>query len=149
MTADCNHDTASAVARFVRERDRFARHIGLELLEVRPGYARTAVTVAREHLNGMEMPHGGLIFSLADLAFAAACNSHGQTAVALSMDIHFLAAAAVGDRLEAEAVEVNLTERTGLYRILVTDPTRRSIAELHGMAFRKRGTFLPNESNEP
>src|SRR3990170_8849930 len=99
-------DTANAVAHFMSERDLFARHLGIELVELRPGYSRASLTLAPYMVNGLGMPHGAVIFALADFAFAAACNSHGRAAVAMSMDIHFLSSPGSGDRLQAEAVEV-------------------------------------------
>ena len=82
-------NTVAAVARFMSSRDEFAKHLGIELLELKPGYCRVAMNLQPYMLNGLGIPHGSVIFSLADFAFAAACNSHGKTAVALSMDIHF------------------------------------------------------------
>src|SRR3990170_5281683 len=132
-----NHIPA-AVARFMSQRDLFARHLGIELLELKSGYSRTGLTIAPYMLNGHGLPHGAVIFALADFAFAAACNSHGRTAVALSMDIHFLSSPRVDAELEAEAVEVRCGQRTGLYRITVLDQDKNIVAELHGMAYRKK-----------
>ena len=135
-------DTANAVAHFMSERDLFARHLGIELVELRPGYSRASLRLAPYMVNGLGMPHGAVIFALADFAFAAACNSHGRAAVAMSMDIHFLSSPGSGDRLQAEAVEVRCGNRTGLYRMTVTDTNDRPVAELHGMAYRKDTRFL-------
>src|SRR3990170_4932572 len=126
-----NHIPA-AVARFMSRRDLFARHLGIELLELRAGYSRAALTIAPFMLNGLGLPHGAVIFALADFAFATACNSHGRVAVALSMDIHYLSSPKVAASLVAEAVEVRRGQRTGLYRIFVTQDRATPIAELHG-----------------
>ena len=134
--------TAARVARFISERDLFARHLGIEMLELRPGHSRAAMTLAPHMVNCLGMPHGAVIFALADFAFAAACNSHGRAAVALSMDIHFLNSPASSTRLECEAVEVHLGRRTGLYRMTVSDAENNAVAELHGMAYRKDTHFL-------
>ena len=136
-----DHRTAD-VARFLTERDLFARHLGIELLELRPGYSRVGMTLAPYMVNGLGIPHGAAIFALADFAFAAACNSHGRAAVALSMDIHFVSAPSPAGRLEAEGAEVRLGQRTGLYRMTVTDADGHLVAELHGMAYRKNQHFL-------
>lgn len=141
-TGEVNQQTATAVAHFIREHDQFARLLGIELVELRLGYARAAMTIAPHMVNGLGMPHGGAIFTLADFAFAAACNSHGRTAVALSMDIHFVRSPGPDARLTAEAVEVQTGYRTGLYRMTVVDETGELVAELHGMAYRKEGRFL-------
>jgi acyl-CoA thioesterase len=130
------------VAHFMAERDLFARHLGLELLELRPGYSRVGLTLQPHMVNGLGLPHGGVIFTLADYAFAAACNSYGEAAVALSMDVHFLASPEPGARLVAEASEVSRGRRTALYRLTVTGPAGAVVAELHGMAYRKGTPFL-------
>ncbi len=120
----------------VAERDAFARHLGIELSDLRPGYSRAALPLAAYMVNGLGMPHGAAIFALADFAFAAACNSHGRAAVALSMDVHFISSPAPQALLVAEAQEVHRGQRIGLYRITVTDG-HNLIAELHGMAYFK------------
>jgi acyl-CoA thioesterase len=106
------------------------------------------MTLTSDMVNGLGLPHGAAIFALADFAFAAACNSHGRAAVALSMDIHFLSSPSPGSRLEAQAVEVRRGRRTGLYRMTVTDAQGNRVAELHGMAYRKHTHFLEAESDE-
>jgi len=137
-------DTADAVAKFMSERDRFARSLGIELLELRPGYSRAGMTLQPHMVNGLGTTHGAAIFALADFAFATACNAHGRAAVALSMDIHFLNSPPSGARLLAEGVEVRCGQRTGLYRMTVTDEEGHLIAELHGMAYRTNTRFLEN-----
>ncbi len=140
--------TVDAVARFMSERDLFARQLGIELLELRPGYSRVGLNLAPYMVNGLGMPHGAVIFALADFAFAAACNSHGRAAVALSMDIHFLNSPAPNTRLGGEAVEIHCGRRTALYRMTVTDADSKPVAELHGMAYRKDTHFLEEHSRE-
>ncbi len=134
--------TAAAVARFMSERDQFARHLGIELLELRPGYSRVGLLLEPYMVNGLGLAHGAVIFAVADFAFAAACNSYGTVAVALSMDVHFLASPEPGNQLIAEAHEVHLGRRTGLYRLTVRDENGNLIADLHGMAYRKDTRFL-------
>jgi acyl-CoA thioesterase len=136
------------VARFIEEHDRFARHLGIKLLELRLGYSRAHLALQPHMLNGLHMPHGAVIFALADFAFAAAGNSHGQTAVALSMDVHFLTSPAPDAHLTCEAVEVRCGRRTALYRMSVTDLAGGLVAELHGMAYRKDDRFLGAEAVE-
>jgi acyl-CoA thioesterase len=117
--------------------DPFAHFLGIELLEVREGYSKAALTVQEHMLNFHGIPHGGVIFSLADAAFAAASNSHGQVAVALDVDVHFVAAAQPGARLTAEATEEHLGRRTGLYRLAVTAEDGTLVALAHGTVYRK------------
>ncbi|HLA97200.1 MAG TPA: hotdog fold thioesterase [Anaerolineales bacterium] len=144
-SASSTENIPAAVALFMSRRDLFARHLGIELLELRAGYSRAALTIAPFMLNGLGLPHGAVIFALADFAFATACNSHGRVAVALSMDIHYLSSPKVAASLVAEAVEVRRGQRTGLYRIFVTQDGATPIAELHGMAYFKDASFLEGD----
>ena len=117
--------------------DPFAKSMGIELQELRPGYSRVAMTITPELMNFHGTPHGGAIFSLADAAFAAAGNSHGQAAVALSMTIQYLAAAAPGTRLVAEAQELRKGNRTGFYQITVKTQSGELIATCQAVVHRK------------
>jgi acyl-CoA thioesterase len=101
--------------------DPFGRWLGIELIELRPGYCRAALSVTPDMANFHGSPHGGAIFSLADFAFGGACNGHGQAAVALTVTIQFHAAARVGRRLVAEAREARQGQRAGFYQMTVTD----------------------------
>jgi len=130
----------NAVDPKVREKiqgDPFARSLGIELLELKPGYSKLRMVVRENMLNFHGIPHGGAIFSLADAAFAAASNSHGTQAVALEMTVHYLAAAEVGTTLYAEAREEKLGKRTALYRIRVTDADGQLIASCQGLVYRR------------
>jgi len=122
--------------------DPYARLVGIEYQEMRPGYGRTAMTVAPALLNARGIPHGGAIFTLADCAFAAASNSHGELAVALSMSINFLAAVPPGTRLVAEAQEIKKGRRAGFYQIAVTTEAGEPVAILQAVVHRKREPFL-------
>jgi acyl-CoA thioesterase len=97
-----------------------AGSLGIELLELSAGRAVCRMTVTGEMLNGHGTAHGGFVFLLADTAFAYACNSHGPVTVAAGADIVFVAAAAEGDVLVADAVEVNRYGRSGIYDVAVT-----------------------------
>jgi len=139
---------AERVAVLMSERDRFARSLGIELLELEPGRSRAGMTLTADMVNGLGLSHGAAIFALADFAFATACNSYGEAAVALSMDIHFLSSPEPGSRLEATAQQVSSGRRTGLYRMAVTNAQGELVAELHGMAYRKGTRFLEAEHSE-
>jgi acyl-CoA thioesterase len=117
--------------------DPFAKSMGIELQELRPGYSRVAMTLTPEMVNFHGTPHGGAIFSLADAAFAAAGNSHGQAAVALSMTIQYLAASEPGMRLVAEAQELRKGNRTGFYQITVKTQSGELIATCQAVVHRK------------
>lgn len=117
-------------------KDRFARMLGIELLEAANGHARARMPLRDDHLNGLDIVHGGAIFSLADLVFAGACNSHGYMAVALSASIHFIKAATTGT-LHAEASELSRGGRVATYQVRITDDANTLIATFQGMAYRK------------
>jgi len=101
--------------------DPYGRWLGIELLELRRGYCRAALTIEPHMVNLHGSPHGGAIFSLADFAFGGACNSHGDAAVALTVTIQFHVAARVGQRLVAEAREARQGKRAGFYTMTVSD----------------------------
>ncbi len=105
--------------------------------EVSPGYAKASMEVKPELINGVGVTHGGAIFSLADVVFAAASNAHGPVALALNVNIQFLKATALGDILTATAREENLTRRTGLYRMEVRDSKGDLVALASGLVYRK------------
>ena len=116
--------------------DPYAGWLGIELLELEPGYCRAAMRLAPHMVNFQGAPHGGAIFSLADYAFSGACNAHGEPAVALSVTIQFLAAAAPGARLTAEARAERQGRRAGFYVMTVTDDRGTVIASCQAVAFR-------------
>ncbi|MBI4840084.1 MAG: hydroxyphenylacetyl-CoA thioesterase PaaI [candidate division NC10 bacterium] len=122
--------------------DPFARRMGIELQELRPGYSRVAMTLTQDMLNFHGIPHGGAIFSLADAAFAAAGNSHGQKAVALSMTINYLAATTPGARLVAEAEELRKGNRSGFYQITVRTEGGDLIATCQAVVHRKSESLV-------
>jgi acyl-CoA thioesterase len=100
--------------------DAASRALGMELLEVAPGRAAVAMVVREDMINGWEVCHGGLITTLADSAFAVACNSRGLVTVAAGFDVQLVEPARLGDRLVATAREVLLRGRSGIYDVTVT-----------------------------
>ncbi|WP_372683083.1 hotdog fold thioesterase [Desulfosarcina sp.] len=126
--------------------DAFARFLGAAVTIVAPGHSRVALTVTEQMTNFHGITHGGLVFALGDLAFAAASNSRGQVAVALNVNICFLNPSKVGDRLVAEATEVNLGGRTGLYEITVVEEKSGTlIARSQDLVYRKKAWFVETE----
>jgi len=123
------------------QHDLFAKHNGIEIVEVADGSAKCSMKIQEHHLNGVHTVHGGAIFTLADLAFAVACNSHGTIAVAINVNINFIKAARAGT-LYAEAKEVNKNSKLGVYNVTVTNDEGEIIASFEGLAFRK-GDPLP------
>jgi acyl-CoA thioesterase len=116
--------------------DPYAGWLGIELLELSPGYCRAAMRLTDRMLNFQGTPHGGAIFSLADYAFSGACNGHGERAVALSLTIQYLAAAPPGARLVAEAREQRQGRRAGFYAVTVSDELGTLVASCQAVAFR-------------
>lgn len=122
--------------------DPYADLLGMELLEVRPGYSLMSMVVREDMVNFHGIPHGGAIFSLADSAFAAASNSHGQMSVALNIEISYLRMVVPGTKLIAEATEEYLGKRTALYHITVSTDEGDLVASCHGVVYRKKEWFL-------
>ncbi|MGI9952891.1 hydroxyphenylacetyl-CoA thioesterase PaaI [Moorellaceae bacterium AZ2] len=117
--------------------DAFPRYLGVELLEVAPGYARVAMTLADHMLNFHGIGHGGALFTLADTALGLASNSRGEKSVALTVTINYLAPAHAGSRLIATAREHYATRRTGIYDVTIEEEgTGRLLALARGTAFR-------------
>lgn len=116
--------------------DRFANHVGVRLLEVSEGYAKAELAINSHHLNGLGIAHGGAIFTLADLVFAAASNSRGADAVAVNISISYFKAEREGV-LTAEAKEISLNRKLATYFISVVNESGEKIAAMQGTAFRK------------
>jgi len=114
--------------------DEATRWFGIELSKVGPGCASTTLTVQDHHLNGHKICHGGVIFALADTAFAFACNSYNQLAVAQHNTISFVAPGKRGEILTATATETSTAGRSGIYDVTVTGENGRVIAEFRGVS---------------
>ncbi|GAH08305.1 unnamed protein product [marine sediment metagenome] len=121
------------------EKDLFGRHLGIKVDKVEPGYAKARVKVRREFQNFSGYVHGGLIFSLADQAFAAASNSFGFLALAVHMGISYLSPPVVGDELTAEAHQIHLGKKISVYRIKVKNSSGKLIADCQGTVYQKQG----------
>lgn len=117
--------------------DRFADSVGIELTEVKEGYSKAQLTITDIHLNAGNRTQGGVLFTLADLALAAAANSHGTLAFSLSSNITFLRASGTGDTLYAEARERYTGRSTGYYQIDITNQRGELIATFESSVFRK------------
>lgn len=130
---------AEQSAQALYQRDRASQAFGMRLVEVRPGRARVAMTVRPDMLNGHEVCHGGIVFALADSAFAFACNSYNESTVAAAAAIDFLAAARAGDELTAEASELWRTRRNGIYEISVNNQRGERVALFRGRSYRIDG----------
>ncbi len=134
--------TSPSIQSYIR-RDAYAKFIGASIEAIEPGYSRVSVTVTESMLNFHGATHGGIVFGLGDIAFAAACNSHGQTAVALNVNISFIRATRAGDHLTAEAKEVSLSKSTALYDIIITETnSNQLVAKMQATAYRKQEKFV-------
>ncbi len=136
---------AEASARLMWEEDRAAQAAGMRLLAIGPGTATMSMEIAAHMTNGHGMCHGGYIFMLADTAFAYACNSHNQRAVAAGAEIHFLAPARLGEHLMAHATECHRAARAGIYDVSVTGDDDRRIALFRARSATIKGRFVPTE----
>jgi acyl-CoA thioesterase len=117
-------------------RDPYAASLGIELLDLAPGHCRAAMRLTPQMANFQGNPHGGAIFSLADYTFGAACNAHGEPAVALSVTIQFLATVKPDTRLVAEAREQRQGRRAGFYTMTVTAEDGTVVATCQAVALR-------------
>jgi acyl-CoA thioesterase len=130
---------AEQVASGMLAQDAMSRSFGILIVEIRPGYARLKMTVRPDMSNSHAICHGGAIFTLADSAFAFACNSYNRSTVASGCSIDFVSPARIGDELTAEATERALPGRLGLYDVAVTDQSGRPIAFFRGRSYRVTG----------
>jgi len=130
---------AERVAARMYERDRASQAMGMQIGAIGPGYAELTMTVRADMLNGHAICHGGFIFTLADSAFAFACNSYNLTTVASGGAIDFVAPAREGDVLAAMARERSVSGRTGVYDIEVTNQRGETVAYFRGKSYRIKG----------
>lgn len=127
--------------------DRASAWMGMSIEHVDEGEARLTLTVEKHHTNGHGMCHGGVIYTLADSAFAFACNSRNQSTVAQHNAITYIAPAVIGDVLIADAKEVSLQGRSGIYDVSVATTTGKTIAEFRGGSRSVSGTLFDEEES--
>ena len=135
------------IKRFFAARDLFARHSGIELLEVQPGLAKASMKIEPYHFNAAKTVHGGAIFTLADFAFAVASNSHGTLAMGINTSVSFVKAA-TGGTLYAVAREQARNPRLASYLVQITDDSGDVVAIFQGMVYRKKESIIPADYNE-
>jgi acyl-CoA thioesterase len=128
--------------RFFTENDKFARHAGIELVAMELGYAKAKLKIEEHHLNSARLVHGGAIFTLADLAFAAAATSYGNIALAINANINFIRGAK-GGTIFAEAKEVASHPKLGTYSVRVTDAEGNLLATFEGLVYKKKDNLIP------
>ncbi|TQV66728.1 hydroxyphenylacetyl-CoA thioesterase PaaI [Exilibacterium tricleocarpae] len=130
-------------ARHLFDRDQASRALGMEIIDMGPGFARLTMAVREDMVNGHAIAHGGLIFSLADSAFAFACNSYDRNTVAQGCSIDFVRPGKLGERLEAVAEERARGGRTGVYDVTVFGAEQQVVAYFRGKCYEIRGRVLP------
>ena len=133
---------AGKVVEHMMQHDLFSQWLGIEVLEVREGYSRITMKVRKEMVNGFGIAHGGIAFSLADSAFAFACNNRNDLSVALDTSINFTKQVMVGDTLTAEAKELHNGRSTGLYHITITNQDQVQVAIFKGTCFRTHKNLI-------
>ncbi len=126
----------SEVVNKMMQDDLFSQWLGIEVIEIREGYSKIKMLVRKEMVNGFGIVHGGIAFSLADSAFAFACNNRNVLSVALDTSINFLKPVHPGDELTAEAKEIHNGKSTGLYHVTITNQHDHAIAMFKGTCFR-------------
>ncbi|KIC95243.1 thioesterase [Flavihumibacter solisilvae] len=124
------------------KQDAFSQWLGIEILEIKEGYSRIRMVVRKEMVNGFNIAHGGIAFSLADSAFAFACNNRNNLSVALDVTITFTKQVVIGDTLLAEAKEVHNGKSTGVYLITIHNQRNEQVALFKGTCFRTGKTLV-------
>jgi acyl-CoA thioesterase len=133
---------AEGSARAMYAQDRASQALGMRILEIRPGRARIAMTVREDMVNGHQLCHGGLIFTLADSAFAFACNTYDVVTVASAASIEFLLPGRLGDELTAIAEERSRSKRTGVYDVTVRNQQGECVALFRGRSHQIGGSMI-------
>jgi acyl-CoA thioesterase len=128
--------TPQQVVSHMMQNDLFSQWLGITVIEIKEGYSKIKMTVRPEMINGLGIVHGGIAFSLADSAFAFACNNRNVLSVALDTSINFIKPVHVDDVLTAEAKELHNGKSTGLYHITITNQKEHVVALFKGTCFR-------------
>ncbi len=137
-----NEVPARDVVTHMMKHDLFSQWLGIEVMEVKEGYSRIQMKLREEMINGFGIIHGGIAFSLADSAFAFACNNRNNLSVALDTSITFTKATRPGDVLTAEAKELHNGRSTGLYLITITNQHAEQVGLFKGTCFRTGKTLI-------
>lgn len=139
-------ELASQCAQAMFARDRASLALGMQVLDVAPGTARLSMPVRADMIQGHGTCHGGYLFTLADSAFAVACNTYNQVTIGLGCSIDYIAPAFMGDTLTACCVEQSRGGRTGNYDVRVENQNGQLIALFHGKSYKVQGTVLAQET---
>jgi len=142
MNQDVKDQLAVDVVNHMTNHDAFSQWLGIEVIDIKEGYSKIQMTIRNEMVNGFGIVHGGVPFSLADSAFAFACNNRNNLSVALDVTITFIKAVHIGDVLTAEAKEVHNGRSTGVYLITIINQRNEQVALFKGTCFRTGKTLL-------
>lgn len=137
-----NNIIAGKVVANMLQNDLFSQWLGISIIEIKEGYSKIKMTVRPEMINGFGIVHGGIAFSLADSAFAFACNNRNILSVALDTSINFLKPVHIDDVLIAEAIELHNGRSTGLYHINITNQRNETVAVFKGTCFRTSKSLI-------
>ncbi len=135
---------AEACAEAMWKLDTASQHLGMRIEHIAPGQATLSMEITKTMSNGHGNCHGGYIFTLADSAFAFACNGYNQLTVAQNCSITYISPGKIGDRLTAEAREVSRKGRSGIYDIRISNQNGDLVAEFRGLSRTVKGTHLPD-----
>ncbi|HND96557.1 MAG TPA: hydroxyphenylacetyl-CoA thioesterase PaaI [Chitinophagaceae bacterium] len=127
---------ANKVVDHMMQHDGFSKWLGIEIIEIKEGYSKIKMKIRAEMVNGFGIIHGGIAFSLADSAFAFACNNRNVLSVALDTSINFIKPIHIGDELTAEAKELHNGKSTGLYHISISNQNNHEVAVFKGLCYR-------------
>jgi acyl-CoA thioesterase len=137
-----NNELPRQVVNHMMQTDLFSQWLGIQIIEIKEGYSKIKMTVRSEMMNGLGIVHGGIAFSLADSAFAFACNSRNNLSVALDTSINFLKPVHVDDVLVAEAKEIHNGKSTGLYQVTIMNQRNHVVAIFKGTCFRTNKNLM-------
>lgn len=121
----------------VAKKDQFSKHLDFEIVHISPGYAQVKTKIKPYFLNGVQIVHGGVIFSLADYAFALASNTSHETGIAISVHIQFIKSACLEDEIQAESKLISRSKRLGTFSGCVVNQKKEILAQFQSMAYFK------------
>ena len=127
------------------DNDAFSQWLGIEVVEVKDGYCELKMTVRKEMLNGFQIAHGGIAYSLADSALAFASNSHGRKSLSVETSISHTVSAKEGDVLTAITEELSLSDKIGVYLITITNQDNQEVAYFKGTVYRTSKEWFPED----
>ena len=133
------------VFRKMYDNDAFSQWLGIEVVEVKDGYCELKMTVRKEMLNGFQIAHGGIAYSLADSALAFASNSHGRKSLSVETSISHTVSVKEGDVLTAITEELSLTDKIGVYLITITNQDNQEVAYFKGTVYRTSKEWFPED----